>query len=70
MRLLLVEDSQRLREGLQAGLADAGFAVDGAAGRALIDAHELWAYHHHDEEPNPTDRHMPPPTGDAGAPAK
>ena len=31
MRLLLVEDSQRLREGLQTGLADAGFTIDAAA---------------------------------------
>jgi len=31
MRLLLVEDSQRLREGLEAGLSGAGFAVDAAA---------------------------------------
>ncbi|MGE0343922.1 MAG: response regulator [Porticoccaceae bacterium] len=44
MRLLLVEDSQRLREGLQTGLAGAGFAVDaaadGAAALAFLDAYD------------------------------
>jgi len=44
MRLLLVEDSQRLREGLQTGLASAGFAVDaaadGAAALAFLDAYD------------------------------
>ena len=38
MRLLLVEDSQRLREGLQTGLADAGFTIDAAAdGMAAVE---------------------------------
>ncbi|MGB5098474.1 MAG: response regulator, partial [Porticoccaceae bacterium] len=44
MRLLLVEDSQRLREGLQTGLAGAGFAVDaaadGAAALAFLDTYD------------------------------
>ncbi|GAB4353584.1 MAG: two-component system response regulator PrmA [Immundisolibacter sp.] len=44
MRLLLVEDSPRLREGLQAGLAEAGFTVDvaadGAAAVAFLDAYD------------------------------
>jgi DNA-binding response OmpR family regulator len=44
MRLLLVEDSQRLREGLQTGLAGAGFAVDaaadGAAALTFLDAYD------------------------------
>lgn len=44
MRLLLVEDSQRLREGLQTALAGAGFAVDaaadGAAALAYLDAYD------------------------------
>lgn len=45
MRLLLVEDSQRLREGLQTGLSGAGFAVDAAAdGAAALAFLEVYEY--------------------------
>jgi two-component system copper resistance phosphate regulon response regulator CusR len=44
MRLLLVEDSQRLRDGLHAALVGAGFevdaAADGAAALAYLDAYD------------------------------
>jgi len=65
----LLAAERTAQEATRAELA-ARIAAHAAIDRVLIDAHELWAYHHHDEESDPADRHIPPPTGDAGAAAK